>query len=80
MKALLYNQVLDGGVSMIKTLRSLIKGMKIVLRVLVEFKKIVLIVPIMVDAWFPCVYHNAASGRSGDRGPALSGPRKVRTP
>ena len=34
----------------------------------------------MVDALFPCVYHHNASGRLGDRGLALSGSRKVRTP
>jgi hypothetical protein len=33
-----------------------------------------------VDALYPCVYDNVASGRLGDRGPALSGSRKVRTP
>src|SRR6266498_5715464 len=44
------------------------------------FKKIVLIMSISVDALFPCVYDNAASGQLGDRGSALSGPRKVRTP
>jgi hypothetical protein len=43
-------------------------------------KKIIGILSTAVDALCPCVYDNAASGRSGDRGPALSGPRKVRTP
>ena len=33
-----------------------------------------------VDAPFACVYDNVSSGRLGDRGPALSGSRKVRTP
>jgi len=45
-----------------------------------QFKKIVLNFANTVDAMSPCVYDNAASGRLGDRGPALSGPRKVRTP
>jgi len=33
-----------------------------------------------VDARLPCVYDEVASGRLGDRGSALSGSRKVRTP
>ena len=35
---------------------------------------------ISVDALLPRVYDEAASGRLGDRGPALTGSRKVRTP
>ena len=42
-------------------------------------KNLVLITFTGVDASFSCVYDNATSGRSGDRGPALSGSRKVRT-